>query len=409
MSIKPVDRADADRADAAAKGGATAQRAVPAISDAQLLSVLDTAADGIIIIDEHGVVITYNKACERLFGYSAAEMIGRNVSEIMPPDMAHAHDNYINNYLTTGRRKIIGIGREVKGRHRDGTVIPVHLSVGEAITSAGRQFIGILRDLRARNESEQRLNQLQTNLVRMARVSAIDEMGAALAHELNQPLTALMLYLQAVERACAKHSAVNPMPAGVLGILEKAVREAERAGSIIQRMRQFVEKRDPVRRMVDLNPLIEEAIELTLLGSPPGTRIDRALAPDLPKLLVDPVQIQQVVVNLVRNGLEAVKTCDRQVVTVSTRATDNGGAMVVEDSGPGIRADAIQELFKPFSSSKSRGLGLGLAISRSIAQNHGGELTVDPGGGGRGASFTLHLPLSEGDEQWAAAQLASDE
>ncbi len=409
MSIKPVDRADADRADAAAKGGATAQRAVPAISDAQLLSVLDTAADGIIIIDEHGVVITYNKACERLFGYSAAEMIGRNVSEIMPPDMAHAHDNYINNYLTTGRRKIIGIGREVKGRHRDGTVIPVHLSVGEAITSAGRQFIGILRDLRARNESEQRLNQLQTNLVRMARVSAIDEMGAALAHELNQPLTALMLYLQAVERACAKHSAVNPMPPGVLGILEKAVREAERAGSIIQRMRQFVEKRDPVRRMVDLNPLIEEAIELTLLGSPPGTRIDRALAPDLPKLLVDPVQIQQVVVNLVRNGLEAVKTCDRQVVTVSTRATGNGGAMVVEDSGPGIRADAIQELFKPFSSSKSRGLGLGLAISRSIAQNHGGELTVDPGGGGRGASFTLHLPLSEGDEQWAAAQLASDE
>ncbi len=404
MSIKPVDRADAT-----AKGGAPAQRVVPAISDAQLLSVLDTAADGIIIIDEHGVVLTYNKACERLFGYSAAEMIGQNVNAVMPPDMAHAHDKYITNYLTTGRRKIIGIGREVKGRHRDGTVIPVHLSVGEAITSAGRQFIGILRDLRARNESEQRLTQLQTNLVRMARVSAIDEMGAALAHELNQPLTALMLYLQAVERACAKHSAVNPMPPGVLGILEKAVREAERAGSIIQRMRQFVEKRDPVRRMVDLNPLIEEAIELTLLGSPPGTRIDRALAPDLPKLLVDPVQIQQVVVNLVRNGLEAVKTCDRQVVTVSTRATDNGGAMVVEDSGPGIRADAIQELFKPFSSSKSRGLGLGLAISRSIAQNHGGELTVDPGGGGRGASFTLHLPLSEGDEQWAAAQLASDE
>jgi two-component system, LuxR family, sensor kinase FixL len=404
MSIKPMERADA-----AAKGEAPAQRVVPAISDAQLLSVLDTAADGLIIIDEHGVVITYNKACERLFGYSAAEMIGRNVIAIMPPDMAHVHDNYINNYLTTGRRKIIGIGREVKGRHRDGTAIPVHLSVGEAITSAGRQFIGILRDLRARNESEQRLNQLQTNLVRMARVSAIDEMGAALAHELNQPLTALMLYLQAVERACAKHSAVNPMPPGVLGILEKAVREAERAGSIIQRMRQFVEKRDPVRRRVDLNPLIEDAIELTLLGSPPGTRIDRALAPDLPKVLVDPVQIQQVVVNLVRNGLEAVKTCDRQVVTVSTRATDNGAAMVVEDSGPGIRADAIQELFKPFSSSKSRGLGLGLAISRSIAQNHGGELTVDPGGGGRGASFTLHLPLSEDDEQWAAEQLAPND
>jgi two-component system, LuxR family, sensor kinase FixL len=401
MSIKRMERAEVS-----AESGAPAHPGTPTISDVQLLSVLDTAADGIIIIDERGIVITYNKACERLFGYSAAEMIGRNVHAIMPPDMAGAHDQYLDNYLATGRRKIIGIGREVRGQHRDGTVIPVHLSVGEAITSAGRQFIGILRDLRARNESEQRLNQLQADLVRMARVSAIDEMGAALAHELNQPLTALMLYLQAVERACAKHSA-NPMPAGVLAILEKAVREAERAGSIIQRMRQFVEKRDPVRRIVDLNPLIEDAIELTLLGSAPGTRIERALASDLPKLLVDPVQVQQVVVNLVRNALEAIKTCDRQLVTVSTRANNNGVAMTVEDSGPGIRAEAIPELFKAFSSSKSRGLGLGLAISRTIAQNHGGELTVDPGGGGRGAAFTLHLPLSDDDEQWAAEQLAS--
>jgi len=240
-----------ERADTSAASGSPKRRAAPTISDAQLLSVLDTAADGIIIIDARGVVITFNKACERLFGYSAAEVIGQNVKMIMPSDLARVHDNYINNYLTTGERKIIGIGREVKGQHRDGTLIPVHLSVGEASTSAGRQFIGILRDLRARNESEQRLNQLQTDLVRMARVSAIDEMGAALAHELNQPLTALMLYLQAVERACAKHSA-NPMPAGVLSILEKAVREAERAGSIIQRMRQFVEKRDPMRRIVDL-------------------------------------------------------------------------------------------------------------------------------------------------------------
>ena len=405
MSIKPMERADAS-----AGSGSAMQRPTPGISDAQLLSVLDTAADGIIIIDEQGIILTYNKACERLFGYSAADMIGRNVNAIMPTDVARGHDGYIKNYRETGQRKIIGIGREVRGQHRDGTAIPVHLSVGEAKTSSGRQFIGILRDLRARNESEQRLNQLQANLVRMARVSAIDEMGAALAHELNQPLTALMLYLQAVERACAKHSAANPMPPGVLGILEKAVREAERAGSIIQRMRQFVEKRDPVRRIVDLNPLIEDAIELTLLGSAPGTRIDRAFETDLPKLLLDPVQIQQVVVNLVRNGLEAVKQCERQVVTVSTRKTDTGVAMTVEDSGPGIRAEAMSELFKPFSSSKSRGLGLGLAISRTIALNHRGELTVDPGGRGWGASFTLHLPLSEDDEEeWAAEQLASNE
>lgn len=394
MPTKPRERSEATTDEAL-----TSPWTAPTISDAQLSSVLDTAADGIIITDQSGVILTFNKACERLFGYSAAEMLGQNVTAIMPPHYAAAHDGYISNYFNTGRRRIIGIGREVKGQHRDGTVIPVHLSIGEAKTTSGIQFIGILRDLRARNESEQRLAQLQSNLVRMARVSAIDEMGAALAHELNQPLTALMLYLQAVERACAKQSAENPLPAVVMGILEKAVREAERAGSIIQRMRQFVEKRDPVRRIVDLNPLIDDAVELTLLGSAPGTRIERELSPDLPKLLLDPVQIQQVVVNLVRNGLEAVKTCERQMVTVSTRCTEAGVAMRVEDSGPGIGPEAVARLFKPFSSSKSQGLGLGLAISRSIAQNHRGELTVDPGGDGRGAAFTLHLPLPTEDDE----------
>jgi two-component system sensor kinase FixL len=387
MSVKPFERPDAP------EGGAGALRSMMGMSESQLTSVLDTAVDGILVIDEFGTVLMYNKACEGLFGYPAAEALGRNVKAIMPPEYADDHDVYLKNYRDTGHRKIIGIGREVKAKHRDGTIIPVHLSVGEARTEGHRQFIGILRDLRARNESEQRLKELQANLVRMARVSAIDEMGAALAHELNQPLTALMLYLQAVERACAKLPAVNQLPISVLGILEKAVREAERAGSIIQRMRQFVEKRDPVRRLLAFNPLIEDAIELTVLGSRPGTRIKRTMGPDLPQVLVDPVQIQQVVVNLVRNALEAVKDCEIQDVHVSTQRTDLGVAMSVRDSGPGISRDLVPEMFKAFSSSKSQGLGLGLTISRTIAQTHGGRLTVDPGGNGQGACFTLELPL----------------
>ncbi|MGC2774536.1 MAG: PAS domain S-box protein [Bradyrhizobium sp.] len=389
MTVKPFERPDAPKGG----GGASARRSMMGMSESQLTSVLDTAVDGILVIDELGTVLMYNKACERLFGYPAAEVLGRNVKMIMPPEYADDHDAYLKNYRDTGRRKIIGIGREVKARHRDGTIIPVHLSVGEARTEGNRQFIGILRDLRARNESEQRLKELQANLVRMARVSAIDEMGAALAHELNQPLTALMLYLQAVERACAKLPAVNQLPISVLGILEKAVREAERAGSIIQRMRQFVEKRDPVRRLIGLNPLIEDAIELTVLGSRPGTRILRTLAPDLPQVMVDPVQIQQIVVNLVRNALEAVKDRETQDVHVSTQRTELGVSMSVRDSGLGISRDLVPEMFKAFSSSKSQGLGLGLTISRTIAQTHGGRLTVDPGGNGQGACFTLELPL----------------
>src|SRR5262249_52591971 len=159
--------------------------------------------------------------------------------------------------------------------HKDGTIFPIEVSVGEAATPDGRQFIGILRDVRARKEVEQRLLQLQGELVRMARVSAMDEMGAALAHELNQPLTALRLYLQSVARFSNKDHA-SAFPKHAKTVLEKAIHEAERAGSIVQRLRRFIEKRDPIRRLVDLNPLVEDAIELTLLGSPPGTQVSRA-------------------------------------------------------------------------------------------------------------------------------------
>jgi two-component system sensor kinase FixL len=372
-------------------------------AESLLLSVLDTAVDAIIIIDDRAHILVYNQACERLFGYKAAEAIGQNVRLIMPDDYARHHDRYLSDYASTGHRKIIGIGREVRAQHRDGTVFPVNLSVGEAITPAGPRYIGIIHDLRQRHENEERLNQLQANMVHMARVSTMDEMGAALAHELNQPLTALMLYLQAVERACERPESGHPIPENVLAVLRKAVREAERAGNIIQRMRQFVEKRDPQRRLVDINPLIVDALELTKFGTRPGvTSIKCKFEADLPQVFVDPVQIQQILVNLTRNALEAVKGGPNPEVTITTHRAAKGVTIQVEDNGPGIRADAIPDLFKTFASSKAGGLGLGLAISKSIAQSHGGTLEVDPGGKGRGAQFILTLPLTvpgaEGDK-----------
>lgn len=365
---------------------------VPTVSEARLASLLDTAVDGIIIIDDKARILVFNRACERLLGYTAAELLGRNVKMIMPPEFAD-HDCYVAEYIRTGTKKIIGIGREVRAQHRDGTIFPVELSVGETHTPEGPQFVGILRDLRARWNVEMRLNQLQADLVHLARVSAIDEMGAALAHELNQPLTAVMLYLQAIKRA----SDMNPdeamlSPSG-RAIFDKALREAERAGHIIQRMRRFVEKREPKRRSLDLNPLVDDAIELTLLGSLPGTRIARSLAPDLPQIAVDPVQIQQVVVNLLRNAIDAAQISQAPEVGVVSLLNGDTVELSVADNGPGIAPDLVPNLFKAFSSSKGEGLGLGLAISRTIAQTHGGDLTVDPGGGGRGACFTLHLPL----------------
>lgn len=370
------------------------------VSEARLMSVLDTAVDGIIVIDEQARILVYNKACENLFGFTTAEVAGKNITCIMPRDYASAHDRYMDNYQGTGQRKIIGIGREVRARHKDGTEFPVELSVGEASTPEGRQFIGILRDLRPRKEAEKRVNDLQADLVHLARVSAMDEMGAALAHELNQPLTAIMLYLQGIARNLDKRA--DPADEMVKTVLGKAVHEAERAGNIISRMRQFVEKREPNRRPVDLNEVVEEAVELTIVGLRSRVYVRREFAQDLPKAFVEPVQIQQIVVNLLRNASEVLKDRDDGMVIVRTAQEGSFVTIMVEDNGPGIPPAAMPTLFKAFSTTKTTGMGLGLSISRSIAQNHSGDLLVDPGGHGRGARFTVQLPAASREEETEA-------
>lgn len=370
------------------------QLSVPSVSEARLASVLDTAVDGIILIDAQARILVFNKACERLFGYSTAEMVSQTIKPILPHEYAERYDLYPPDQFCRGLSKLGGIGRVVNGRHRDGTEYPLHLTAGELETPTGPQYVVFLRDLRPHTDADLRLDQLQSDLLHLARVSAMDEMGAAFAHELNQPLTALMVYLQAMKRASARDVAGDLAPPPH-ELLDKAVREAQRAGHIIQHMRRFVEKREPIRRYVDLNPLVEDAIELTLLGQRPGTGIVRSLAPDLPEVLVDSVQIQQVVVNLVRNALDAMAELEAPSSEVQTCQAGNWIEITVIDNGPGIPPTALPNLFKAFASSTGKGLGLGLAISRTIAQSHGGDLTVDPGGNGRGARFTLHLPLAE--------------
>jgi two-component system, LuxR family, sensor kinase FixL len=365
------------------------------VSEVRLASVLDTAVDGIIIIDEHARMMMFNKACERMFGYEAAEVIGLNVSMLTPPEHAGVHDEYVAAYKRSGHRKIIGIGREVRAKRKDGTFFPIDLSVGEAITPDGRQFIGILRDLTARKDTERRMTELQGDLIRLARVSALDEMGSAIAHELNQPLTAIILYLQAVERELRRardtgHS--EEADARRFAIIKKAQSEAQRAGSIIQRIRQLVEKRGPERKEVDLNHLVDDAIELTQIGQDRIVNVVRDYGAGLPPLQVDPVQIQQIVVNLVRNAFEAVRGREGGEIVVSTSLDDRHLLLSVEDNGPGIPPEMIDSLFQAFKTGKRSGMGLGLAISRTIAQSHGGELLVDPGGSGRGARFAVRLP-----------------
>lgn len=375
------------------------------VSEVRLDSLLNTAVDGIILIDDSMRILVFNAACEQLFGYAAEDVVGENVSMLMPHEYASEHDGYVRHYMETGERRIIGIGREVRGQHRDGTDFPLELSVGEALTPEGRQFVGIVRDLRPRKAVERRLNQLQAELVHLARVSAMDEMGSAVAHELNQPLTAVMLYLQAVTRRIQALNGDGPKDPVIVDTINKAKREAERAGNIIQRMRHFVEKREPDRRVVQLRPLIEDTLELTRVGTnSEGITMHLDMGDDIPTVDVDPVQIQQILVNLLRNAFEAVRGSTKPHVVVSADLTPSTVTIRVSDSGPGIPEEVHARLFKAFATSKRTGMGLGLSISRSIAQNHGGDLTVDPGGNGQGASFMLTLPRSEGGAATAPAQ-----
>jgi two-component system sensor kinase FixL len=374
------------------------------VSEARFSGVLDTAADGIVVIDEEGRILAFNKSCERLFGYAADEVIGQNLKVIMPASYAGAHDHYIRHYRRTGERRIIGIGREVAGMHRDGTVFPVELSVGEAVSSDGRQFIGILRDLRPRKAVEQRLSQLQAQIVHMTRLSAMDEMGAAMAHELNQPLTALMLYLQAATRPMKTSD--DPICRKVVPIIEKALHEAERAAGIIQRMRQMVEKREPERSHVDLRRVVDEAVDLTDFVAQGSTvSIIRDYGNVSPMVDVDPIQIQQILLNLLKNAVEVARDSHERWVRIGIESHTGHVDVVVSDSGPGLSDEAAQNLFRTFSTTKKSGMGLGLAISRSIAQNHGGDLTVRPGSAGHGATFVLSLPRGESSGEAGTGRL----
>ena len=362
------------------------------VSSSCLHSVLDIAVNGIIVTNDTGIILVYNRACEDLFGYKNEDVIGESVNMLMPSSIAEHHDSYIKRFLETREAHVVGIGREVTGRHKDGSLIPLELSIGEAETEEGHQFIGVLKDLRPVKEYEERLRVLQSNLVTMTRVNALDEMGAAIAHEVNQPLTALTLYLQTATRRVKNY---EEQDAVLASMMEKAAVEAERASSIIQRMRNFVERQVPKKKGTVLAQLIEDCIELVRVGRESDETEFHSNFHDFDFLLdVDPVQIQQILVNLIRNAAEAVKEQPVKQVVVNVEHDEANVFVKVSDSGSGVKEEAVNHLFKAFSGTKRRGLGIGLAISRSIAQNHGGDLLLEPYEEGKGATFTLRIPIA---------------
>lgn len=365
--------------------------------DVLFRTVIATAVDGIVVIDARGEVMLFNKACERLFGYTPEEVLSRNVSMLMPEPWRTQHDSYISNYIGTGKAKIIGIGREVQGRRKDGSTFPMYLSVGEGRLGEARIFLGILHDLTRHKGQEERVRELQNELLHALRLTAMGQLTSALAHELNQPLTAVMNYMNAARRTLG--ALADPSVVRARELLEKAVEQTARAGQIIRRLRGFIEKKEPNRSLEDLNDSVNEAAALGLVGAADrNVKVTVRLEPDLPAVMFDRIQIQQVMVNLMRNAVEAMEGGKRrEIAIVTSLSAPDYVEVAVADTGPGIDAKMMPRLFEPFATTKSNGLGMGLTICKSIIEAHGGRLWAVPNPGG-GAQFRFRLPISDGAE-----------
>lgn len=353
--------------------------------------LLQTAVDGILVIGEEGDLLIYNEACEKLFGYAAEEVIGRNIRMLMPEPYRHEHDGYLKAYRDTGEKKIIGIGREVTALRKDGSEFPIYLSVGEGQLDDRRVFVGIVHDITARRDATRRLQETQAELVHMSRFNEMGQMTSSLAHELNQPLAAIMNYLSAAGRTLSKLDA--PEAARARELMQKASDQSARAGQIIRHLRDFVEKRDHSRREENINALVEEAVEFALLGSDDlDVKVDIELEDGLPPVFADRIQIQQVILNLARNAVEALQTCSvRELKVTTSRHDDDFIRTSVADTGPGLVPEVAENLFHPFITTKEKGMGIGLSICWSIVDAHGGELWAEKNESG-GTSFHFRLP-----------------
>ena len=370
--------------------------------EAHLQSILDTVPEAMIVIDEHGNMQSFSSAAERLFGCRAAEAIGQNIKTLMPSPYRENHDGYLQRYMKTGERRIIGIGRVVVGQRKDGSTFPMELAVGEMKSGDQRFFTGFIRDLTERQQTEARLQELQSELVHISRLTAMGEMASTLAHELNQPLSAIANYLKGSRRLL--EGASDEKSAAMRDALDKAADQAMRAGHIIRRLRDFVARGESERRVESITKLVEEASALALVGVKDlGIRVQFQFNPEIDLVIADRVQVQQVVLNLIRNAMDAMETSQTRDLIVAIAPADGGQVRIsVTDSGSGISPEIAEQLFQPFITTKRHGMGVGLSISRAIVEAHNGRIWVEPNPtGGTIFHFTLAV-VNQGDVDDAA-------
>ena len=358
--------------------------------EAHLDSILETVPDAMIVINEHGLILSFSAAAERMFGFSEAELLGENISTLMPSPDRERHDHYLENYLATGERRIIGIGRITTARRRNGVVFPIDLHIGEARAGAEKLFTGFIRDLTERQVTQRRLHDLQAELAHVARITAMGTLATALAHELNQPLTAIANYVETARDLL--HDPDEDVLEVVREALNECASQSVRAGQIVRRLRDYISRGEIDRKPESLNQLVSEANVLAMIGAGAhGIEIEVKLDAAFDKVLVDRIQIQQVILNLVRNAFEAMEDAPVQRVQISSCREPGGSIRVtIADNGPGLDPELAGQLFQPFNSTKIHGMGLGLSICHTIIRGHAGRIWAEASDlGGTAFHFTL--------------------
>ncbi|MFA3790249.1 PAS domain S-box protein [Aliiglaciecola sp. SL4] len=356
-------------------------------------AIVNSVVEAVITIDQQGSIKSFNRAALKMFGYALQEVLGKNVKILMPPRQSEQHDQYLAKYIETNETHIIGTGRVLTAKRKDGSLFPIHLSVSEIVNPEGRVFVGLIRDITQQLASEDKTRRLTEQLAHFDRLNALGEMAVAVAHEINQPLTAIALFSATAKNMCEKRT-FDRLPE----LLDKLTQQSLRAGSVLERVQRMTKKGDSQKEAVESNILIEEVIKLI----EPISRLNEIIIQvemddDNVEVFVDRVQIQQVILNLLRNAMESMQTIEFKngnILTIRAMQTSSRVLKIaIEDTGCGLSQELKDKLYTPFSSTKKNGMGIGLSISKSIIEEHGGQLNFKDNKQ-YGTTFYFTLPIS---------------
>jgi PAS domain S-box-containing protein len=355
--------------------------------------VVETASDAIVSIDDGGTIRFANPATERIFGYKSSDLIGKSLTVLMPEFLRAAHEKGLKRYLATGQRHMNWQGTELTALRNNGQEFQVEVSFGDLDSGGHRVFTGFIRDISKRKQAEARLRETELELARVSRLTTMGELSASIAHEVNQPLTAVTNNGNACLRLLANH---NLEPEVLRRALKEMVADSTRASAVIARIRAFVKKTSAEKIQADINEVIQEALALA------GHRlqehrvlVERQLTKDLPLIMADRVQLQQVLLNLVMNAIEAMNAITNRprMLWVQSQLNESGDVLVsVRDSGIGFSSEP-DDVFTPFVTTKADGMGMGLPISRSLIEGHAGRLWGEANMP-HGAVFSFTLPVA---------------